>query len=201
MTRRYGTGARVFHWLMVVLFLAQIPAGIAMIAPGLRQETIDTLYVLHKGLGTVLLLIVFARVLWRLAHPAPPMPADWPPLERRIASATHAAIYVVLVVIVVSGYVHVIGAGFPIELLNAIGVPPLIPEMPRTAVVASLVHRFSVFVLTGLVAVHIAEVLRHHFVLRDGALGRMWPPVGDPGVDETTDSTGGRAAVGGAPPR
>ncbi|HIC55429.1 MAG TPA: cytochrome b, partial [Gemmatimonadetes bacterium] len=37
MTNRFGVGARLFHWLVVLLLLVQIPAGIAMIAPGLEQ--------------------------------------------------------------------------------------------------------------------------------------------------------------------
>ena len=178
--RSYGTVARLFHWLVVLFVLIQIPAGIAMIVPAplLEQQTIDVLYIIHKGLGAVLLVVILLRVLWRLTHRAPQMPAHWPSLERRIASTTHTFIYVLLVVVPVSGYVRVIADGYPIELLNWLGVPPLLPKMPAVAPLASLVHRFAVFVLVGLVAVHIAEVLRHQLVERDGEMARMWPPVG-----------------------
>jgi cytochrome b561 len=176
----HGTVTRLFHWVVVLLVLIQIPAGIAMIVPAtvLEQRTIDVLYIIHKGLGAVLLVVILLRVLWRLTHRPLPMPGHWPPLERRIASVTHGFIYVLLVVVPVSGYVRVIADGFPIELLDWLGVPPLLPNMPAVASVASLVHRFAVFVLVGLVAVHIAEVLRHQLVERDGEMARMWPPVG-----------------------
>ena len=178
MTTRYGTGARIFHWLVVILLVVQIPAGIAMIAPGLAQEKIDALYVVHKGLGAILLLVIVLRILWRITHRAPAMPAHWPPLEKTIAERTHVTIYVVLLVLAVSGYVHVVGGGFPIELLDRLGIPPLIPKMEGVAVIASLVHRYGSFLLIGLVAVHVAEVLRHALVEKDGELRRMWPPVG-----------------------
>jgi len=176
----HGTVTRLFHWLVVLLVLIQIPAGIAMTvsAPVLEQRTIDVLYIIHKGLGAVLLVVILLRVLWRLTHRSLPMPGHWPPLERRIASATHGFIYLLLVVVPVSGYVRVIADGFPIELLDWLGVPPLLPNMPAAVSVASLVHRFAAFVLVGLVAVHIAEVLRHQLVERDGEMARMWPPVG-----------------------
>ena len=174
----FGAGARLFHWLVVLLVLVQIPAGIAMIAPALEQGSIDRLFVLHKGLGVVLLVVVLARVLWRLTHPAPPMSEAIPELERRIATTAHWVIYAVLVVIGGSGYVHVVGDGFPIEMMDALGLPTLLPLMPEVASWASLVHRFSTFLLMALVAVHVAEVLRHHLVLRDGTLSRMWPPLG-----------------------
>lgn len=174
----HGTITRLFHWLVVLLVLIQIPVGIAMIVPVLDQRTVDVLYIIHKGLGAVLLVVILMRVLWRLTHRPPPMPGHWPPLERRIASVTHGLIYVLMVVVPVSGYVRVIGDGFPIELLDWLGVPPLLSDMPAAASVASLVHRFAVFALVGLVAVHIAEALRHQLVEQDGEMARMWPPVG-----------------------
>lgn len=178
MTKRFGVGARLFHWLVVLLLLVQIPAGIAMIAPGLEQASIDVLFVLHKGLGVVLLVVVVARVLWRLAHRAPPMSDAIPERERRIASAAHGVIYVVLVLVAASGYVRVVGGGYPVEVMDALGVPTLLPLMPRVAEWASLVHRFSTFLLVALVSVHVAEVLRHHLVVQDATLARMWPPLG-----------------------
>ena len=212
---RYDAGARFFHWLVVLLFLAQIPAGIAMVVPaaiydfvflpGIEQRTIDLIYIFHKGLGAILLVVVLARVAWRLTHKAPPFPDSMPEMEKRIAKQTHAAIYVLMVVVAVTGYVHVIGLGFPIELLDAIGVPPLLPRMERIAVIASFVHRFTVFVLLGLVAVHIAEVLRHHLIEKDGVLGRMWPPFGgaDPEPQARTEHPAATrpGAATGAPPR
>ncbi len=178
MTNRFGSGARLFHWLVVLLLLVQIPAGIAMIVPALEQGSIDKLFILHKGLGVVLLVVVLTRVLWRLTHPAPPMSEAIPELERRIATTAHGVIYAVLVVVAGSGYVHVVGDGFPIEWMDALGLPTLLPLMPEVARLASLVHRFSTFLLVALVAVHVAEVLRHHLVVRDGTLERMWPPLG-----------------------
>ena len=183
MTIGFGVGARLFHWLVVLLLLVQIPAGIAMIAPALEQSSIDRLFILHKGLGVVLLAVVVARALWRLTHRAPPMAESIPELERRMATTAHWVIYAVLVVVAGSGYVHVVGDGFPIEMMDALGLPTLLPLMPEVASWASLVHRFSTFLLVALVSVHVGEVVRHHLVVRDGTLERMWPPLGGGSVD------------------
>ena len=183
MTNGFGTGARLFHWSVLLLLIVQIPAGIAMIAPALAQTSIDRLFVLHKGLGVVLLVVVVARVLWRLTHPAPPMSEAIPEQERRIAAVAHGVIYAVLILVAGSGYVHVVGDGFPIEMMNALGLPTLLPLMPEVASWASLVHRFSTFLLVALVSVHVAEVLRHHLVIRDRTLSRMWPPLGSGRAD------------------
>ena len=173
----YGTVARLLHWIVALLVLLQIPPGIAMTSEPLAAWA-DPLYIFHKGSGAVLLALVLARVAWRLTHRAPPFPDFMPALEQRIAHATHAAIYAVLVVMVVSGYVRTVGDGFPIELLDALGIPPLIPNAPRLARVMLVVHQFAAVALVGLVAVHVSAVLRHHLIEGNPVLARMWPPLG-----------------------
>jgi cytochrome b561 len=172
----FGTVARLLHWTIALLVVLQIPAGIAMTSEPLAAWA-DPLYVFHKGSGAVLLALVLARVVWRLTHRAPPFPDYMPPLEQRIAGATHVAIYVVLVMMVVSGYVRTVGEGFPIELLDAVGIPPLLPEMPRLARAMLVVHQFAAVALVGLVAVHVSAVLRHRMIEGNPILERMWPPV------------------------
>lgn len=171
----YSTGARIFHWLVALLVVVQIPAGIAMTSEPLLGVA-DPLYILHKGSGSILLVLVLARIGWRLTHRPPPFPDYMKPGEKRIAAATHATIYVLLLVMTVSGYVRTVGEGFPIELLDTLGIPPLIPFMPRTAHVMLVVHQFAVIGLIALAAIHVSQVLRHHLIERNPVLARMWPP-------------------------
>ena len=174
-TPGYSNVARLLHWLVAASVVVQIPTGIAMTSEPLAAWA-DPLYVAHKGLGVILLVLIVARIVWRLTHRPPAFPAFMPALEQRIANATHVALYAVLVIMVVSGYVRTIGDGFPIELLDALGIPPLIPENPGVASAMLVVHQFGVIVLVGLVAVHVSAALRHELVDDDPVLSRMWPP-------------------------
>ena len=176
-TPGYRTVARLFHWVIAVAIVVQIPAGIAMTSEPL-QRFADPLFILHKGLGSALLVLVAARIVWRLANRPPPFPDFMPTLEQRIAGATHIAIYVALLVMAVSGYVRTVGDGFPIEALDALGIPPLIPLMPEVAAVMLVIHQFAAVALIGLVAVHVSAVLRHQWIDRNDVLSRMWPPFG-----------------------
>lgn len=173
----YGTVARLFHWVTVLLVAVMIPVGIAMTSEPLEAYA-DPLFVLHKGLGVVVLLVVALRLLWRLVRGAPPLPEHMPALERRVAGLTHWAIYGFLLLQAVTGYVRTVGDAFPIELLDALGVPPLLPEMPEVAGVALVIHRYSPYVLTALIAAHVTGTLRHALIERDGVIERMWPPFG-----------------------
>lgn len=173
----YGTVARLFHWTIALMIVVQVPAGIAMTSDPLSAIQ-DPLFILHKGLGSVLLVLVVARIVWRVTHRPPAFPDYMPPLEKRIAGRTHVAIYALLSLMVVSGYVRTVGDGFPIELLDALGIPPLIPRMPGVAHGALVVHQFTVIALVGLIAVHVSAVLRHQLIEKNPVLARMWPPFG-----------------------
>ncbi|MEM7416519.1 MAG: cytochrome b/b6 domain-containing protein [Gemmatimonadota bacterium] len=173
----YDTGARLFHWVVAILVVAQIPTGVAMTSEPLERWA-DPLFIFHKGAGSLLLGVLVARIVWRLGHRPPPFPDYMPRLEQRIAGATHLAIYALLLVMAGSGYIRTVGDGFPIEALDALGIPPLIPLMPGLARVMIVVHQFAALALVAVVAVHVSAVLRHRLI--DGApiLARMWPPFG-----------------------
>jgi cytochrome b561 len=89
-------------------------------------------------------------------------------------------LYVLLFALVVTGYVRVIGGGFPIELLNALGIPPLVPVMRDTATIVSAVHKFTAWALVVVTVVHVTAALQHALVEKDGVMQRIWPPIAPP---------------------
>ena len=77
----YTLTARVLHWVTAALVLTMIPIGIAMANADFGKAQ-DTLYHLHRSIGAILLPIMLGRLLWRLRHPAPPLPSDIPALQQ-----------------------------------------------------------------------------------------------------------------------
>ena len=172
----YDTVARLFHWGFVLLVLVQIPVGIAMTSeafPGVG----DALFILHKGLGSILLLLILLRLVWRVTHPVPALLSDLPALQRRIAGVVHRVLYLMLVIMTVSGYIRTVGDNFPIELLDALGIPPLVSDIPETALMMRAVHKFGAFMLTGLIAAHVGAVVHQALIERRDVMARMWPPI------------------------
>ncbi len=172
----YGVVSRVFHWLTVLLVFVMIPVGLTM-TQEIPRSIQNPLFILHKGLGVVVLVTVVLRLAWRtVAAQPPPLPADIPRAQRRAAAVVHVGLYALLLVMAVSGYVRVTAGGFPIELLNAIGVPPLLAKDEPLAAVAKAIHATAAIGLIALVLVHVAAAFYHGTVRRDGVLSRMWPP-------------------------
>lgn len=172
----YGTGARLLHWITVVLILVQLPAGVAMTIEAVPAYN-DALFILHKGLGCIFLLVVLARLAWKLRHPVQALPQRLPALQRRIAARTHWVLYGLLVVLPVSGYIRTVGDGYPIEMLDALGIPPLVTGIPGIAHVMLIIHSFASYLLAALIAVHVGAAVHQQLFGRDNVLSRMWPPV------------------------
>lgn len=175
---QYRGAARLIHWLMAILVLAMIPVGVLMTQQGLERSLQNSLFIFHKNVGVLLLILIVIRILYRLTHKPAPLPSEIPDWQHRIAGLSHLALYTLLFVMPVAGYVRVKAGGFPIETLDALGVPSLVPRSDALADVAKAIHYFGGFAIAGLIAMHIGAALYHGIVRRDGVFSRMWPPLG-----------------------
>jgi cytochrome b561 len=140
---------------------------------------------LHKSVGLAVLGLVLLRILWRLSHPAPPFPASYPRLERIGAHTAHVALYVLILVMPVSGWLHDSAfkdaAAHPLWIFWVIpwfrigaiaGLDPVTKEAVHSAFFA--VHAWSAYLLEALVGLHVLGALKHQFVDREPELQRMW---------------------------
>ena len=141
----YSVTARVLHWLIAALVLPMIALGI-IIANEWGGPVQQPLYDLHKSIGALLLPLIVVRLVYRLAHPPLPLPADIPALQQFAAHATHWTLY---------GLLHVWPENRPLsERLFAL-------------------HRWLGIAIAAVAAIHIGAALQHHFVRRDRVLMRM----------------------------
>lgn len=174
MSQPYAHPARALHWIVALLVLGMIPVGFLMVREGLPRPLQDTLFIFHKNTGVLVLLLMLARTAYRGLNPPPSRPS-LPIWQERAAAANHALLYLMLFVMPLSGYIRVRAGGFPIEALDAIGLPALVPESEALAELAKAVHYYAAWTLVALVALHVAAALHHGLVRRDGILARMWP--------------------------
>ena len=72
---QYSRTSRLFHWGMAALILSTLPAGYLMVQPWVSRSLSTNLFLYHKNLGVVLIVLVLARLIWRWRNPAPPLPA------------------------------------------------------------------------------------------------------------------------------
>lgn len=172
--KRYGVVAQALHWLTAALILGMFGLGVYMVRLPLGLEKFN-LYQLHKWVGITIFGLAALRLLWRLWHPAPPLPAAMPAWERAAAKASHALLYTLLFVQPVIGFLQSNAANFPVVLWGVLPLPALIgPDEPLSQTLLQ-VHHFGAFLFMLLVLVHALAALRHHFLLHDDVLRRMLP--------------------------
>ncbi len=170
----YGAGARSFHWLTVTLLLVIIPLGLVM-GDLERGRLQDTLFITHESLGLTVLALTVARFLWRLAHPAPPPSQDLRRIERQASGSVHALLYLVLIVMPITGYLFVTWRGIAISYFGLADVPALVTPDKPLGKLAGAVHASLQWAIYALVLAHIGAALHHHFFRRNDVLARMLP--------------------------
>ncbi len=174
---RYTAVTRSLHWFVALMVLATIPIGVIMLQEGLARPTQDLLFILHKNGGVIILLLVLVRIVWRMRSPAPALPSTIPPWQARIAHGVQVALYALLLVMAISGYVRVRAGGFPVEMLDALSLPPLVPRSEALAETAQQIHATARYPLVALILLHVGAGVKH-LLARDGVFARIWPPVG-----------------------
>lgn len=175
--QQYSQVARLLHWIMAVLVLAMIAAGFLMVQEGLGRPLRNALFIFHKNTGILLLILGLLRIAYRLAYRPPPLPAGIPGWQARAAGASHLALYALLVVMPVAGYIRVKAGGFPIEMLDALGIPALVPRSDMLAELAKATHHYGAIVITGIILAHVSAASYHGLIRRDGVFSRIWPPL------------------------
>src|SRR5438046_3510721 len=91
----WGAPAKLFHWVMAALILAQIALGV-MAASWRVSPTKLELFFWHKSTGVLILALVALRLLWRLANPAPLLPPAMAPWKRAAPRLSHLLIYTLM---------------------------------------------------------------------------------------------------------
>jgi cytochrome b561 len=182
--------AILLHWLIALGILALIVIGLVMTQLKIPQMLEFKLFQLHKSIGITVLLLAVVRLLWRFTHRPPPLPAQTPPLEKGAAHGLHWLLYVFMLGMPLTGWAVVSSSPFnlPTVLYNLVPWPdlPILPDLANKAAVSralAWVHAYGAWTLIGLLAVHIAAVLRHHLFKREPILRRMLPGRGMPSRD------------------
>jgi cytochrome b561 len=168
----YTPVARLLHWTVAVLVLLMLPLGI-VIANEWGGPAQTFLYNLHKSIGATLIPLVIIRLLYRITHPAPPLPDDLHPFQAFAAHATHWALYVLILIQPLVGYIMTSAYPAPVPFFGLFNLPAIWPENRALSTQLSAIHLYIGIAIVVVAAMHIGAALHHHFVRKDRILIRM----------------------------
>lgn len=183
----YGAIAKWLHWIIAFLILGSYLS--VYYRHYLTEDNTPenwTALQLHLSVGVTIGVFVLLRILWRLINETPSLEpgSRWEHLAARLG---HLALYVIMIVMPVTGYV---GTGVNTEFFFLTDIT----KFENTALFEWLVNdqlgmTFEEFeepidfihkdiggkwMVWLLILVHIGAALYHHFVKKDRTLSKMW---------------------------
>jgi len=171
---RYAAPSRWLHWLTAALVAVIIPLGLWIKYFEPANEAFKLrLYNIHESLGVIVFVIVLIRLLNRFLNPPPSLPADTPAIIRLAAHVNHWGLYALLVLMPVTGFLATNAWGFPLSVFGVLPLPVPLGKDEEIAKVLSLLHWCGAIAIVSLIAAHLAGVIYHTFIRRDGLLQRM----------------------------
>ena len=124
----WGWLSKVLHWLTALLILIQIPLGYYAEELKLSPLKLD-LFVWHKSIGMLILLLAIERLLWRITGTIPKTP-NTSPIQRRLAQLVHALLYSLMIALPISGWIITSAANIPTKLFWLIELPAITGPLP-----------------------------------------------------------------------
>ncbi|MFM2058765.1 MAG: hypothetical protein RLY71_3150 [Pseudomonadota bacterium] len=173
---RYSRTAIVLHWVLGLALAAVFAVGIYMADLPFSPMRLK-LYNWHKWAGVTILLLSLLRLVWRLTHRPPPLPAPieqaMPGWQRAAHHGTHHLMYLLFFVVPLIGWAYSSAAGFQIVWFGALPLPDLMSPDKALAELIKPLHKLGALALAGLVLLHVGAALKHQLIDRDGLLARM----------------------------
>ncbi|MEM0955914.1 MAG: cytochrome b [Pseudomonadota bacterium] len=182
----YGTIAKWLHWLTALLFLA------AYASVYYRQYLTETntpgnwsALQLHLSFGVTVAVVVILRIIWRLMN-RPPSLEPGTPVEHFAAHAGHYALYAVMIIMPLTGY---LGTGAATDYFFLFEIPKFEDTQLFTLLVSEglgltfeefeapidTIHKsiMGEWVVWLLILGHALAALYHHYVKKDDTFRKM----------------------------
>jgi len=170
----YTKTAITLHWLIFALIACGFALGQYMVDLPLSPMKLKY-FSWHKWLGVTIFMFAVTRVTWRATHPVQLPPASGSAWQNAVAGAIHVLLYILIVTIPLSGWLHSSAAGVQTVYLGLIPLPDLVGKDKPLSEFLGKIHEILNDGLAVLVVTHAAAALKHHFVDRDAILRRMLP--------------------------
>lgn len=169
---RYGLVSILLHWVMALAVFGLFALGTWMV----RLDYYSPYYVsapdLHRSAGIILFAVLCLRIVWRFSNIKPDQ-AALTGFERRASRIVHAAFYVLLVVLMLSGYIISTADGRSVEVFNWFSVPsPGKSEGLEDA--AGFIHEWVAYSVMALAVLHASAALKHRLADKGSGSNRMW---------------------------
>jgi cytochrome b561 len=190
---RYTKTAIILHWLIAIFialmfvlgwYMAELPKeahkqmaydlfDLGVFTWQLAEEASPrTFYFnLHKSLGLTVLALIVLRILWRITHTPPAALSSYKAIEKKVATATHHSLYLLMLAVPVTGLIMAINSKYGVKWFGIDVIAGLDNKPVRDFFECT--HEFVGIVLLVLIGIHLLGALKHKFIDKDDTMSRM----------------------------
>ncbi len=172
---RYSKVAIFLHWLIGVLIVLMIGLGLYMVEIPKGTPDRAVYFNLHKSIGFTIALLVLVRLLWRVRHTPPALPAAMSKTMVAMAKLSHVLLYVCMVLMPLSGFAGSQFNKYGVTVFGLFKIPPLATESKQMYELLQSIHETTADVFIALMVIHVLAALKHLVVDKDGVFQRMLP--------------------------
>lgn len=154
------------HWTMALIIVGLLILGLIMTGWLAEATYVGQMYWWHKSFGVLVLALIFVRLLvrWQYKNQIPQLPLDMPNYERLGAHAGHTLLYILMLLVPISGYLmsSTYTGSSGITFFD-IAMPNVLPKNDVQAKYFTAIHMISAYAIGILVIGHVLAVLKHRF--------------------------------------
>lgn len=166
---------RFFHWTLV--FLVLMDFATAWLQPIFQKNTTISLFDIHMSYGVLLLPVLLGLFITRLYRIREKTHEEttssiW---TKRVATAMHYTLYILLILVSLSGWALVSEYGKTITLFNSFDLPLFLAGNAKLQATLAGMHSFLAYTVGILILGHLAAALYHHFISKNSLLLDMLP--------------------------
>jgi cytochrome b561 len=171
--KTFSNVSKSLHWLIAFIVISMLSFGFFM--SGLADAQKPMVYMLHKSFGLSVLALMIVRVIWIHHAGRPALPTDTPRWEIVLSRGVQYCLYIALLMMPLCGWVMSTASGRIPLFFGLFPLPcPGIEPNQALADIMDTMHKTTAWVLIGLIGLHVAGALKHHFINKDQVLGNMW---------------------------
>jgi cytochrome b561 len=184
--RVFDRATRLIHWLTAALVLLVFVLAFSIDIATSRNSHMALLQ-LHRSIGLTIWVLTMGRFVWRCFAKYPNWPSDMSRPMQIVAMATEYTLYALLLTQPLLGLLQTNAHGDLVNLYFIGQLPALIEKNRQLAQTLLSLHKAVGFSLLGLIALHAAAALFHHFWRKDDTLTAMLPAAERWRVQPTAD--------------
>ena len=170
--KSFSWSYKLLHWLMALLILIMFFALLGFY-PEMNNQDRTIMLIGHSSIGTIISVLALIRISKRfvLKHERPQH--DLPSKQATAAKYTHYGLYLLMVLVPLSGYLTANFHHLPVQLFGSIMINGTANAEAFSTI--RLLHSTFVVLLIFMVIVHVFAALMHKFVLKDNVLHSIRP--------------------------